>query len=75
MSKLTDFTTFTKASPSLAVANRWGGTSSFLPFVVPIGAVVLAGTGGAAAAAPVVDAGIAVDTTHIVAGADDALLL
>lgn len=51
------------------------GTSSFLPFVVPIGAVVLTGTGGAGAATGVVDAGIAVDTTHIVAGADDALLL
>ena len=50
------------------------GTSSFLPFVVPIGAAVLAGTGGAAAAATIVDVGIAVDTSYI-AGADDALLL
>lgn len=75
MSKLTDFTTSTRASPSLAVANRWGGTSSFLPFVVPVGAAVAAGTGGAGAATGVVEVGIAGDTTHIVAGADDALLL
>ena len=46
-----------------------------LPFVVPIGAAVAAGTGWAAAAATVVEVGIAVDTIHIVAGADDALLL
>ena len=50
---------FTKASPSLAVANRWGGTSSFLPFVVPIGAAVLAGTGGFAAATAIVDGVVA----------------
>ena len=66
---------FTRASPSLAVANRWGGSSSLLPLIVPVDAAVAAGAGGAAATAAVVEAGIAVDTAHAVAGADDACLL
>ena len=66
---------FTRASPSLAVANRWGGTSSLLPLIVPIDAAMLAGAGRSAATAAVVNVSIAADTTYIVAGADNALML
>ena len=65
---------FTKASLSLAVANRWGGTSSLLPLIVPIDAAMLAGAGRSAATAAVVEVGIAVYITYW-AGTDDALLL
>ena len=43
--------------------------------IVPVYAAILAHTGRFAAAAAIVEVGIAVDTTYIVAGADDALLL
>ena len=63
-------------SPSLAVANRWGGTSSlFTLVIIPDSFAVATGTGGPLAATAIVDVGIATDTAYIIAGTDDALLL
>jgi hypothetical protein len=59
----------------IAVANRWGGTSSLLPLIVPIDAAMLAGAGRSAATAAVANVSIAADTTYIIAGADNALML
>ena len=65
-------------SPSLAIANRRGGTSSLLPLVVPVHGIALHAGGLSAAAAAIAD-GVAfvevgADTIYW-AGTDDAMLL